>query len=224
MRQLPHAPWYNTALRSSAELAAAFEQTRALGLDPHPDYAKNWDHLAALDFILSHTGLDACILDAGADRASRMLPWLEIYGYKRLFGINPVFGSPFVRGNIQYLPGSIESTAFDGSEFDVVTCMSVLEHGVSEGLYFRETSRILKPGGYLITSTDYYPQPVDTHGKVAFGVPIKIFSEADIARLLTLASRCGLAPERNIQFECAEKPIAWKGLRYSFIIFILRKL
>lgn len=223
MRRLPHAPWYNSALRSAAELEAAFEQTQQLGLDPHPDYAKNWDHLAALDFILTHTGPDAVVLDAGADRASRILPWLETYGYSHLTGVNLNFRSSFVRGSIQYLRGNIEKTSFDEAAFDVVTCMSVLEHGVSEENYLRETSRILKPHGYLITSTDYYPLPIDTHGKVAFGVPIRIYSQPDIVRLLNLAREFGLVSEGDVQFDCVEKPILWKGLRYSFIMFVLKK-
>ena len=223
-KPLPNAPWYSAVLQSDKELELAYKQVQELGLTPHPDYSKNWDHLAALDFILNHTHKNSIILDAGADHKSRILPWLESYEYSKLYGLNPAFGSSFTRGKILYLPGNIEKTSFDNQSFDVITCMSVLEHGVDEELYFRETSRILKSGGYLITSTDYYPTPIPTHGKIAFGVPIRIYSKSDILGFLRTASSCGFELEGDIQFECVEKPIHWKGLEYSFIMFVLRKI
>ena len=223
MRPLPHAPWYNSALRSHEELESAYKQVQELGLSPHPDYSKNWDHLAALDFILKHTGADSVVLDAGADHSSRILPWLEAYGYRHLIGINVAFPSSFVRGSIHYMPGDIEQAPFDDQSFDVITCMSVIEHGVNETAYVHEMSRILRPGGYLITSTDYYPVPIPTHGKVAFGVPIRIFTKSDITRLLDSAGASGLRSDGDIEFDCTQTPIQWKGLRYSFIMFVLRK-
>ena len=41
--------------------------------------------------------------------------------------------------------------------FDYVTSLSVIEHGVNIEKYFREMSRIIKSNGYLLTSTDYWP-------------------------------------------------------------------
>ena len=55
--------------------------------------------------------------------------------------------------------------------------------GVNLAAYFKEMARILKPGGLLITSTDYYDSPVDTRGQVAFGAPIHIFSPDEIGRM-----------------------------------------
>ena len=51
--------------------------------------------------------------------------------------------------------------------------MSVIEHGVPLKPYFEEMYRLLKPGGILITSTDYYPEPIDTRNKMAHEAPIK---------------------------------------------------
>ena len=113
----------------------------------------------------------------------------------------------------------------DGS-FDAITCMSVIEHGVPLDDYFREMWRLLKPGGLLITSTDYYPTPIDTRGQAAHGMPIKIFSRpgdrggARVGEVDRDSSR----PDR-LDLDCEEKPIRWEqfGLDYTFVLFTLRK-
>ena len=81
---------------------------------------------------------------------------------------------------IHYEPGDATDTRFDTESFDAITCLSVVEHGVDLDGYFREAARILKPGGALVTSTDYFPDPVDTAGKHAYGVPVKIFDRDEI--------------------------------------------
>jgi SAM-dependent methyltransferase len=218
---LPSAPWHNTALQSEDELRCAQTQVKDLQLPPHPDPYKNWDHLAALDVILTHTDSSARVLDAGADLNSVILPWLALYGYTSLVGINPIFGETIVRGPIQYLNGDITQTTFEDSSFDVITCMSVIEHGVDIPAYFREASRLLKPGGYLITSTDYYPQTIPTHGQVAFGAPVHIFNRQEIEQMLSIAAHSGFVQTGQVNLTCQERPITWLGLRYTFVIFTL---
>lgn len=219
----PQAPWKNTALMSKAAWEAAARQVDALGLPHHPDTPKDWDSLAALDCILEHTTTAARILDAGGDLNSVILPWLAMYGYEHLIAIDPVFDVPVTRGVIEYRKGDITGTTFPDHSFDVITCLSVVEHGVDLPSYFAEVSRILKPGGMLITSTDYYPEPIDTQGKVAFGVPIHIFDRAEMLDILGMPGKYGLESTEPVNLDCSEKPIHWAGLDYTFLIFTLQK-
>jgi SAM-dependent methyltransferase len=103
--------------------------------------------------------------------------------------------------------------------------MSVIEHGVPIRAYFREMFRILKPGGILITSTDYFPTPIDTTGKTAHGAAIKIFSKSEIEGMLAVACECGFKPTGTIDLECAERAVRWEqvDLDFTFVIFTLRK-
>jgi len=110
---------------------------------------------------------------------------------------------------IRYLPGDITRMQFPDGYFDAVACMSVIEHGVPLNGYFQEMHRVLKQGGLLITSTDYYPTPVDTRGQVAHGCPIKIFSKPEIQAALTLAKDTGFELTSDIDLECEERPIRW---------------
>ena len=48
--------------------------------------------------ILEATTKCVCILDAGAEIYSTILPWLFLYGCRNMLGINPVFDRPVKRG------------------------------------------------------------------------------------------------------------------------------
>jgi len=61
----------------------------------------------------------------------------------------------FEVADAQYLP-------YPDSFFDKVVSSSSLEHFPKDVEALKEMSRILKPGGYLLTSTDYWHEPIDT--------------------------------------------------------------
>ena len=221
----PEARWHNATLKTPHEWKQATDQVKRLGLPLHEDLPKNWDSLAALDLILGCTTTNARVLDAGSALYSVILPWLFLYGYKRLIGINLLFKSRLKRGPITYEFGDITRTDFGPGTFYAITCLSVVEHGVDLDLYFREMARILKPNGVLFTSTDYYEFPIHTAGKVAFGVPIHIFTREEVVDALQLARRYSLEPTTPPDLSCIDKPIYWKefDLRYTFLNLTLRK-
>jgi SAM-dependent methyltransferase len=218
-----HLP--NAVLQNRAAWQQAAERARQLHVPLHRSIEKNWDHLAAIEAILGTTPKSACLLDAGAEYYSNVLPALFLSGYRHLYGMNLSFADPARRGPIRYLPGDITRTGFPDRFFDAVTCMSVIEHGVPLEPYFREMHRLLKPGGVLITSTDYFPQPIDTRNQTAHGAPIKIFSKPEVEAMFALAEACGLERTGEIDLECSERSIRWDpyGLEYTFLIFTLRK-
>jgi methyltransferase family protein len=215
----------NRTLQSRVEWQAAYEHAKGMKLPLHRGPEKNWDHLAAVTTILSHTKLDACVLDAGAEMYSNVLPALFLYGYRNLHGINLSFTAPTRRGPIRYIPGDLTRTPYYDAFFDAITSMSVIEHGVPLEAYFREMFRLLKPGGLLITSTDYFPEPIDTRGQSVHGAPIKIFSRREIEAALQLAESIGFEQTGELNLDCNEKPIRWDqfGLDYTFVLFTLRK-
>jgi SAM-dependent methyltransferase len=221
----PDAPWANAVLPSQTVVDAAMAQVRALGLPLHSEVPKNWDGLAALDAILRATTPSARILDAGAELYSVLLPWLFLYGYRRLHGGNLVFQERIRRGPIRYEPMDITRTRFAPATFDAVASLSVVEHGVDLRAYFAEMARILRPGGLLVTSTDYFETATDTRGLHAYGTPIHVFTADEIRAALAIAGELGLAPTGPLDLRSAERAVHWArfDLRYTFLVFTLRK-
>lgn len=217
---VPHASWCNAVLRTRTESDGAVEQVRRLGLPVMQDLPKNWDSLAALDLLLRRTDRSARILDAGSEQYSMILPWLAMYGYRHLVGCNLVFEAPRRLGPIRYEYGDVTALRYPDNSFDAVTCLSVVEHGVDLEAFFQEMARVLRPGGLLITSTDYFETPVDTHGQQAYGVPIHIFTAAEIEQALDLAANHGFALLSPVDLRSEEKVVTWPrfGLAYTFVI------
>ena len=215
----------NGALQRRSEWEEATRRGKELGLPLHRSDEKNWDHLAAAQAIAGTFPKSAAVFDAGAEFYSNVLPALFLYGFEHLYGMNLSFTDQARRGPIRYLHGDITSTGFPDSFFDAITCMSVIEHGVPLQPYFREMFRLLKPGGILITSTDYYPDPIDTGDQLAHGSPIKIFSRHDAERMISMAMECGFELTGHVNLDCADRPVRWDlyNLEYSFLIFTLRK-
>jgi SAM-dependent methyltransferase len=73
-------------------------------------------------------------------------------------------------GKVQYHHGDMDKAPFPDNSFDRITCISVLEHILTpqdpHAHYpcLRELRRILKPGGLLIVTVDYFINPEVTPG------------------------------------------------------------
>jgi SAM-dependent methyltransferase len=221
----PNAPWHNAVLKNESDVREALVRVKLAGLYPHRDTPKNWDSIAALDCVLKNTGQEARILDAGAETYSVILPWLALNGYRKLIGNNLAFEGKKTEGPIVYEYGDITKTEYPDNHFDAITCMSVVEHGVDLAAYFSEMNRILRPGGVLVTSTDYWQTPIDTEGKTCFEVPVHVFSEAEIRAAIGVAEEKGFEPTGPLDLSCDEKVVHWKevDLRFTFLIVTLRK-
>ena len=217
--------WVNRALLDRAQVEAAVAEVTRCGLPAHNDRPKNWDLLVALGTILDHTKPADPVLEMGAPRYSRLLPWLALYEYRALDGIDLVFDAELRDGPIRYRRMDLTATTFPDGAFAAIACLSVVEHGVDIERYLAEASRLLRPGGVLVTSTDFWCEPVDTSGLEAYGGTVRIFDPGDLAGWLEIAARHGLAPVRPLELGCRERVVTWErlGLRYTFANVVLRK-
>jgi hypothetical protein len=217
--------YMNTTLKSKREWQEALHKVKNAGLHPHSDGPKNWDSLSALSFILRHTKKSSNILDAGGEVYSPLVEWLFLYSYKTLHVINLSFNQNFSRGPIKYIRGDCTQTPYPSGYFDVITSLSVIEHGVESESFLRESHRILRRGGFLIVSTDYWSSPINTF-KEAYGAKVKIFTPEEIHELIRKAKGIGFMPTGEIDYSTGEKAVRWKrlGLDFTFIIFALVKM
>jgi SAM-dependent methyltransferase len=221
----PRALWHNAVLKTRQEMDDAIAQVRALSLPLVSDAPKNWDCLAALECVLANTSTKGRVLDAGAERYSLLLPWLCLYGYRNLDGINIAFKKEKKLGPILYKYGDVTNTGYEAAAFDAIACLSVVEHGVDLRRFFREASRILKSGGVLITSTDYWHTPIDSKGREMFGALVRVFTREETLLAIELAAKSGFTPTTSIDVACDEKVVHWKevDLKYTLVILSFRK-
>lgn len=215
----------NVALADCATALAAEQMLIEARLPTHPDRLKNWDGFLALFHTLSRVGPLDPVLDAGAERYSSFLPGLRRLGYQDLTGINLAFDAPFQQDGIHYQPGDITRTGFPDGSFAAIASLSVIEHGVDVAAFLAEAARLLRPGGVLFVSFDYWITPVETARQQAYGVPIRIFTLQDVAAMIASARRAGLVLDHAADFSCREQAVHWQrfDLRYTFANLLLRK-
>jgi len=220
-------PWSNTTLKSRGDVELSLKIIKNSNLNLHPNREKNWDSLIALKTILQNSSPSSRILDAGGDLDSIILHWLYQFNYKYLYALNLVFKKRVRKGNIEKIPGDLTKSPFPNNYFDIITCLSVIEHGVDGDQYFREMNRILKPNGLLITSTDYWISKIDTRDLLAYNNPIYIFDKNSIEILLKKAKDYGFRIfGKNVELTCQEQVVNWKrfNLNFTFLIFCLKKI
>ncbi len=196
----------NTALSGKADIEQAVRLTATLGLPAHPDRSKCWDGLLATVHAARTTARDTPVLDAGAERYSTFLPGLRRLGFTNLTGINTVFDTEQHADGITFRHGDVTGSGLPGATFGFIACLSVIEHGVDLPAFFREQARLLRPGGHLFVSCDYWETPVDTAGQSAYGTPVHIFTQPELDAMIALAASAGLAVAGPTDFSCGEKP------------------
>jgi SAM-dependent methyltransferase len=217
------------ALPSKREIDAACLITDAYQLPSHHDHYKNWDTLKCLHYILSRCGKTEPILDVGASLRSVILNWLIQFGYEELYACDlREKGACYENSKIKFCAQDLCATNYPDSYFSAITSISVIEHGVPLEKYVVEMSRLLKPGGVLLTSTDYWSEYIDCSGIYPYGADMPemmVMQKKDILQLCKIAEKYDLRPITPIAFETKEKAISWKRVKrdYTFIFFALEK-
>jgi SAM-dependent methyltransferase len=188
------------------------------------DIVKSWDVLKTASFIRDHLSRETPVLDVGA-YASEILSVLHRMKYSNLTGVdlNPRIKKMPFADPIRYEVADFMATRFPDASFGAITAISVIEHGFQSERLLREISRLLRPGGYFISSFDYWPEKVDTTGVDIFGMDWRIFSKAEVFAFIEEARAYGLSPCGEIALEAEEKVVRWGGKEYTFAWLALRK-
>ena len=218
-------------LLEKIECDAATAVVEAAGLPSHHDPQKNWDTFKCIAYIAGLGDLDAPVLDAGAGVRVVAQRWLHQLGYRELYGcdlkptvVKPAYASLGLKMSAQELTGTNYETGF----FQAVTCISVIEHGVPLAGFAREMARILRPGGLLLVSTDYWSEHIDCSGIYPYGEDapeMKILTPADIEGFVADCAAAGLELCEPLQLQTKDKAIRWERTDrdYTFIFLAFRK-
>jgi SAM-dependent methyltransferase len=204
-------------LRDQEQIAAANRELQQRGLvDPAPSIGaarrlarrllrrpdpalvlKTWDVQRSLDAFAARLEPTDAILDVGCF-ACDMLPALNRLGYCNLHGIdlNPAVLQMPHADVIDYRIGDLLSTPWPDGYFAGISAVSVIEHGVPDDELCREVSRLLRPGGVFLFTTDYWPEKIPTTERM-FGLDWRIFDAAEIEQLVAVAQTHDLHPASN---------------------------
>ena len=188
------------------------------------DNLKSWDIYQTITFIENNTNTDAKILDIGCF-SSEILYILLKMKFKNLYGIdlnNDLYLMPFAdKLNLSRM--NFLDTKFENNQFDVITAISVIEHGFNPDALFKEAARILKQDGYFIFSFDYWEDKINTNATEIFGMDWLIFSKDDVLSLLDIALKYNFKPLSQPVFDVARKPIQYLNFDYTFAWLVLQK-
>jgi SAM-dependent methyltransferase len=197
---------------------------RARRLPPPPDVRKSWDLDLTLRAIRDREAPMEVVLDLGAYN-SAVLPALVKLGYRNLVGVdlNPQVKRGPHRRSIRYLVGDIYQLPLEDASCDVVTAISTIEHGWRGGSFFDEVARVLRPGGLLLASTDFWPDKIDTSSRTFFGMSWTIFSKEEIRGMIERAAAAGLVAEGPEDYSIAGPVIHWNDCDYTFGFLRLRR-
>lgn len=200
---------------------------RRLGISkrlPVGDVVKSWDVAETLEFIHAHLPREAKILDLGA-YCSEVPVSLALMGYKKVSGIdlNPDVKKMPYADKVAYTVSDFMKMPFSSDSFDLVTAISVIEHGYDPERLFAELGRIIRPGGYFIASFDYWPEKIDTKNTRFFDLTWLIFSKGDVSLLLDVAKLHGFSLFGEAHYEAGDPLINCVGFDYTFGWLVLRK-
>jgi SAM-dependent methyltransferase len=215
----------NNFLRTRDEINASTEWLFANGFISHPISAKDYELKQIVERL---EGGD--LLDMGAD-GSFVLHNAVIKNTKgRKVGIDlaEVTGTNRAEG-AEYFKGDLMHTPFEDESFDMIVSQSVIEHEVDLAAFAKEASRLLRGGGKLIVSFDYWGNKVNTDGLMLYGLKWNILDEEDVYDLVDDCFDAGLKITSTINWETQDAVInpqycsPFPGISYTFGILEFTK-
>lgn len=210
-------------LQNWQEVETATQALKQSNLPTHITIQKNWDQWLLAQLLQEYcVDRHAKILDLGCGDCCT-LEFLSALGFQDLHGIDLNIKAD--SANYRLYQGDITATSFPDSSFDVGVSVSVIEHGVNLDAFFREAYRVLKPGGLLFATTDYWQDKIFVDPTIQpFGLTWTVFSGAEIETAIELAQAHGFVLNNTNEIPaCAETTVSWYEKNYTFIALTFEK-
>jgi ubiquinone/menaquinone biosynthesis C-methylase UbiE len=214
-------------LNSFEDLGRSVYNLYQNGCSLHWHHIKNWDMSQIYD-ILKSCPKNANILEMGCG-GSQVLRLFNEKGFVNCTGIDLTI-SQYDRSTQFHLmlrhrkcpyrlkKMDLTSTVFPDSYFDFVVTLSVIEHGVNIRAFLKESYRILKTGGILFLTTDYWEPKINTDD-----LGWNIFSKRELKDLIISAKEYGFSIDNGDIPPVSEPFIHYQGKNYTFASLTLIK-
>lgn len=193
----------NCFLKSRQDVLDATNWLQKNGFTTHPISCKDWELKKIVETI--YVGP---LLDMGADGSFVLHNAMKKGIEGELVGVDlaPVVGINKAEG-ATYYQADLMDTGLPDETFRVITCQSVIEHQVDYARFAKEASRLLKIGGTLIVSFDYWSPKPDTTKMKLYSLDWNILDANDVLRLILEMQRNGLEPTGKIDWTLGEAVI-----------------
>lgn len=172
----------NNFLRTRAEVDNATEYLANGNFVASGLSCKNWEIASVIPYLK-----DGAILDMGSD-GSVVLDNAVKLGLKgKKYGIDLAYaGKVFdiTDAEVFYIAGDLMNTPFAPESFDIITCLSVIEHEVDFFKFAKECSRLLKPRGKLYCSFDFWNPKPQYEKRKLYSLDWNILDKKDVKELV----------------------------------------
>jgi SAM-dependent methyltransferase len=203
----------NQFLQTRAEVNECTQWIKDNGYIPHGIQPKDFD----LRHILPEIKPTDDVLDMGSC-GSFVLYNLVHKGYTGLkYGVDIAYPENYVllmppdyqveAAGTRCFHADLMNTGLPDKMFDVITCLSVIEHEVDFEKLAAECSRLLKDGGRIYLSFDYWHPKIDTAHVKLFDRAWNILDGIDVVRLTEACFKVGLKMDSVIDWALKEAVI-----------------
>jgi len=186
----------NNFLQNRTEIDNCVNAINKVRLVQHGCWLKNWDIANVIPLLT-----DGNLLDMGA-----FCSWvlhnavkLGITGVKWGIDLTPITDR---QPGCFYWQCDLCETIFRDGHFQNITCLSVIEHGVDFVKFLTEASRLLKVGGHLYLTFDYW-EPKWHHAIKDWN----ILDRSDVEGLIATAKALHLEITSPVDWKTSEAPI-----------------
>lgn len=239
-------------LKSKIQIEQSREELRRLGADSNSGFSrklyqtlfflrfrkkaedvavnKSWDVLQILTLIEKlMPDKNSAIYDMGSYNCEIPLAlWWR--GYRKIFAadFNPIGRAIRWYGNrIQFRQENFYESSITPHSLDVITALSVIEHGFEKVNFFKVCHSLLRPGGLVIITTDFHKEKISIPSDFTiFNLSYMIFSSQEIRDLVLDADKNGfelIKTDLPNGWDESEYPIDFLGHKMSFILLGFRK-
>lgn len=165
---------------------------------------------------------DGDILDMGSSGSEILSNAVRLKLKGRKVGIDLAYEHNNITDEIELYKGDLMFTMFNDKAFDIITCLSVVEHSVDFNKLAKECNRLLRHDGKIFVSFDYWPEKIQTKGILLYNLEWNILSKEDVEDMVKAFKENGLELTGEIDWTTQDAVInsafcsPMNGISYTF--------
>lgn len=186
----------NNFLKTRQEVEDASKYLADNGLIASGLSCKNWEIAQVIPYLKNGR-----LLDMGSDGSVVLENAVKLNLHGRKVGVDLAYKeNRFTHEGLELYKMDLMETVFNDGSFDTITSLSVIEHEVNFEKFANEVSRLLRSGGKLYCSFDYWQPKPDYEKRKLYSLDWNILDKADVINLVTHLARCNLAATGEIDW------------------------